>query len=760
MTHFPRAFRRLPALILASGLLVAGCGGGGDIDNQLAFRIIQAVPDAPLVNILVDGVAFRSAVDYKGGTGFTYVTPRTYRFGIEALLPGDDELILDESVPLAAGSEFTVIAVGKVADESQGSLIIQNPAEEIPDGNTRLQFVHAAPDTPPVDVYLTPAGDDLTDAELVEPLSFDLPPPGRRLVPPAAYVIRVTPAGDPGTVLYDSGPLAALRNRDDLLVMLVKNTAAGSAPVSLVINDRFSNFEALDTNTPTELRVVNLSPDAPALDVIGDPGTVTFPEVPFGSESNLAGIALDTANDRALVVDNRQGTVLAVDLASGARTLLSGASVPDAANPLLGPAGIVVDAANNRALVTDKSAAAVVAVDLATGARTLFSSDFEPDGVNSFFGPTGIVRDDANNRALVMDNGRRALIGVDLATGARTVVSASGAPDTANLFVGSNGLTLDPANGRALVVDNRLDSVLAVNLTTGARTVLSGPTTPDAVNPFTGPVGIALDADNARALVVDTRLQATLAVNLQTGARTVLSKSGTPDAVNPFSGPAAIAIDSAAGRALVVDNRQDAVVAVDLATGARSILSAGNAPAGLPFLGVTAYEEARPDNYNLRAERTAAPDSANPLFSVTAGLGIGQRTTLFATGLLATLNGQVAVDNTRPVATEGKLRLLHAGPAAGTVDVYILAPGTDIADEAPTFTNLVLTTISGHLAFEPGNYTVTFAKAGTKEVLATSPDIAAAGGTAHTVILRDEVRVDENSDGKPASVLLLDDLAG
>jgi hypothetical protein len=37
--------------------------------------------------------------------------------------------------------------------------------------------------------------------------------------------------------------------------------------------------------------------------------------------------------------------------------------------------------------------------------------------------------------------------------------------------------------------------------------------------------------------------------------------------------------------------------------------------------------------------------------------------------------------------------------------------------------------------------------------------VAATAGTVQTVILVDEVRVDETSDGKPANVLVLDDLA-
>lgn len=758
MTIFPRAVRRALPLALASSFILASCGGGGDIDNELAFRVIHASPDSPPVNILVDGITFRSGVDYKGGTGFTFVTPRDYQFGIEAILPGEDALVIDETVPLAAGTEITVLAIGKDATNTVQSLIIQNPFADIPAGNTRLQLVHAAPDLPPVDIYLTAQGASLQDATPIGQVTYGAYPADRQLVPPGQYVLRVTPAGDPATVLFDSGLLPDLSNREDLLIVVVQNTAAGPSPVSLIVNDRFSTFEAVDKDTPAEVRVVNVSPDAPSLDVIGDPVSTSFPEIPFSSTGNLSGIAVDSANGRALVVDNGLAAVVAVDLQSGVRTVLSGSAVPDTLNPLLGPAGIAVDSANGRALVADKSQGALLAVDLQTGARTVLSNSFTPDTVNRLFGPVSLAVDSANGRALVVDNAQRAVLAVDLQTGARTFLSNSATPDAVNAFSGPAGIVLDTANGRALVADNRLDSLLAVNLQTGGRTILSNVVVPDAVNPFSSPVSLALDTANGRALVVDNRSAAMFAVNLQTGARTILSNATTPDAVNPFSGPSGVAIDDANSRALVVDNRQGAVVAVNLQTGARSILSASPSANGVAFLGTTDYVRVLPDSYAVRAEKTAAPNSASPLFTVSSNLFTGQRATVFTNGLLASLVGQVAIDGIRPVFAEGKLRFLHGAPAAGTVDLYVLETGTAIADVEPTFQNLILTSITSHLGFAPANYTITFTKADTKEVVAAQ-DVAATPGTAHTVILVDEVRVDASSDGKPASVLVLDDLA-
>lgn len=463
MSKFRRTFRLASSLavVIAAGLALASCGNGGDVDNDLAFRVIHASPDSPPVNILMDGTAIRSGADYKSGTGFIFVTPRTYRFGIEAVLAGDDVLIIDEDIPLAAGKEYTLIAIGKDATDTVEPLVIENAIEEIPDGNTRLQIVHAAPDVPTVDIYLTGAGASLPAATPIDQVTYGNDPAPRQLVPPGTYVVRVTPAGDPNTVLFDSGEIV-LRNRDDLLLVAVNNTAAGASPISLVANDRFNTVELLDKNSRSDVRVVHVSPDSPAFNVIGDPATSTSPEVPFAS--------------------------------------------------------------------------------------------------------------------------------------------------------------------------------------------------------------------------------------------------------------------------------------------------------GLTYLGATSYVSTLADTYSIRGVKTSDPTPTTAPFTVARALFGGQRSTIFIAGLLASVTGLAVTDDIRPVYAVGKLRIFHAAPATATLDVYVVETGTDIATVDPTLRNLVLSSITGHLGFEPKNYTITFTKAGTKEVVA-SQAVAATAGTVQTVILVDQQRVTGDTDGLPAGVLVLDDLA-
>jgi DNA-binding beta-propeller fold protein YncE len=197
-------------------------------------------------------------------------------------------------------------------------------------------------------------------------------------------------------------------------------------------------------------------------------------------------IAVDSANGRALVTniispppsvppDPSQGVVIAVDLMTGARTILSDSSAGmngGDANPLVFPIAIAVDSANDRALVLDENLQAVVTVDLMTGARTILSDATTPDTVNPFTRVFNIVVDSANNRALVLDSNLPGVVAVDLASGARTIVSDASGPGAVNSFQMPVGIALDSVNERALVTDLAgFNAVIAVELTSGDRVI-------------------------------------------------------------------------------------------------------------------------------------------------------------------------------------------------------------------------------------------------------------------------------------------------
>jgi sugar lactone lactonase YvrE len=332
------------------------------------------------------------------------------------------------------------------------------------------------------------------------------------------------------------------------------------------------DYRVVDYRNVPVIVAVNLQTGART--ILSDNMTPNFAN-PFRS---LGDIAVDSANNRALVADYGLNAVVAVNLSTGVRTILSDDITPNADNPFSSPRWITIDRENDRALVVDlqlhapSALHAVIAVDLATGTRTILSDNTTPNVINQFFHLTDITIDNVNNRALVTDHGNAAIIAVDLDTGARIIISDSETPDSGNILYYPKSIAVDDENNRALIADAGGNVIIAMDLDSGTRTMLIENTTPDSENKFISPLGVAIDGRNDRALVVEGTRNEIIAVDLETGTRTVLSNNTTPNDFYPFINiEAGVAIDSENNRALVADIGRSAVIAVDLETGARTI---------------------------------------------------------------------------------------------------------------------------------------------------------------------------------------------
>ena len=295
----------------------------------------------------------------------------------------------------------------------------------------------------------------------------------------------------------------------------------------------------------------------------------------------LLGITVD--GDRALVTSHLpmvsgSGAVVAVDLVSGDRTILSGATAGSGPG-LRTPEGIVVD--GGRALVLDRSLTALVAVDLASGDRTIVSD--ASTGTGPVFSPYQKAITLDGDRALVVDGGLDAIIAVDLVNGDRTFL---GIPPAEPVIPNLTAIALDVTDGtRVLVTHVGHRAVQGVDLASGERTFVSPPTSV-GTGPSIKSRVIALEGD--LALVRGEGESSLVAVDLASGARRIVSDSSTGTGPR-FRGPDAVALDG--GRAIVLasnpgapDSDDDmALFAVDLASGDRSIVSDSSTGAGRPL---------------------------------------------------------------------------------------------------------------------------------------------------------------------------------
>jgi hypothetical protein len=115
-------------------------------------RVVHASPDAPAVDVWVnDEIAFSNA-PFKGITDYASLAPGAYN--VKVVPTGATEpVVIDADLDLAADTDYTVVAVGQLADIEPLVLVDNNSAPAA--GKAHVRFVHASPDAPAVDIAVT-----------------------------------------------------------------------------------------------------------------------------------------------------------------------------------------------------------------------------------------------------------------------------------------------------------------------------------------------------------------------------------------------------------------------------------------------------------------------------------------------------------------------------------------------------------------------------------------------------------------------------
>lgn len=268
--------RLLPVL---TAFLIVACDSDSDTvtppppvaADTFNLQVLHASPDAPAVNVLLDGVLTLQDVDYKVGSGQLEREVGTYSVEVQGILADGSTPAVIGPVDLtfAADTTYTVAAVNGVS--AIEPVVIEQPRTAVSAASARINVLHAAASAPGVDVYVTTPGALLDGTAPTGSFEF------KATIGPAElaagdYQIRVTAAGetDPdNNVLFDSGTIT-LNDGDDLFLAAVPNTAGGAAPISLVALNGSASLEILDSATPASLRVFHTSPDAPDVDVVAN----------------------------------------------------------------------------------------------------------------------------------------------------------------------------------------------------------------------------------------------------------------------------------------------------------------------------------------------------------------------------------------------------------------------------------------------------------------------------------------------------------
>ena len=403
------------------------------------------------------------------------------------------------------------------------------------------------------------------------------------------------PSAPSATIAFP--PSQSLTNDNTMTVRGSAQDADGSTITSVQVNgadvetnDGFATWQITVPLALGENSLVVSTQDAEGnIDNAAASAVVHARPLPFLKNVAESGLIVDTANNRALVMDNTQDALMAFDLSSGERTVISSTRGLDQfENQVAKGSGEnfifaqfpVLDSENQRVLMMEKlnrsfTHDGIFAVDLNTGERSIVFDENQPGGS----GPTitllrALQLDPDRNRFVIMEgvNTKLRLLSMNRDTAVRSLLSGN-ARGSGPTFTSLDAFALDADNNRAFATthsDNGI-LILEVDLDTGNRTITSGfdadsETLIGSGPTLSNPKSIEFNPLSGQLLIADNSLNALFLVDVDTGDRIQLDGDGAPFvrlAAAEFLGN---------HQAVAVDSLLETPVIVDLSTGDRTLL--------------------------------------------------------------------------------------------------------------------------------------------------------------------------------------------
>ncbi len=194
--------------------LSTGCGSSGS-STTAQLRFFQASPDAPHVNVLVDGASVATNLGYGNGTG--YISVKSGSRHIQIVPLSGSSPILDESLSISSGANQTLLLTGPAA--SIKPVVLTDGGTKVTTGDGYVRVVNASSTMGPADVYIVVAGTIIAGLKpVVSNMAFDQDTK-YQLIAAGNYQVFMTAPGTTNAFL-STGPIDLTASANQTIVAL------------------------------------------------------------------------------------------------------------------------------------------------------------------------------------------------------------------------------------------------------------------------------------------------------------------------------------------------------------------------------------------------------------------------------------------------------------------------------------------------------------------------------------------------------------
>lgn len=194
-------------------------------------RVVHASPNAPAVDVLVDGVKVLESLPFREYSEYLPLSAGSHEIRVN--VAGTQTTVLQAAPNVMAGRDYTAIAVGFAGRTPALDLLLLEDNNATPaQGQIKVRVVHGAPSAPAVDVYVTTPFEALDGKT---PVLTNVPfkaASGYLQVPVSLYQARVAVAGTK-TIAIDSHRLVTWNGMIRTIVAV--DAKDGGAPFDFII---------------------------------------------------------------------------------------------------------------------------------------------------------------------------------------------------------------------------------------------------------------------------------------------------------------------------------------------------------------------------------------------------------------------------------------------------------------------------------------------------------------------------------------------
>jgi hypothetical protein len=137
------------ALLLGALALPAAAGAQG---AQARVRVLHLSPDAPKVDVYVDGTSTLTAVPFKTATKHAQVPTGTHTVELRPAGSANGNPLATARATLAPDTAYTLAAVGLAAKLQ--IMVLKDDFTAPPPGKAKLRGIDASPQSPPIDIAI------------------------------------------------------------------------------------------------------------------------------------------------------------------------------------------------------------------------------------------------------------------------------------------------------------------------------------------------------------------------------------------------------------------------------------------------------------------------------------------------------------------------------------------------------------------------------------------------------------------------------